>query len=252
MGLTSHPSEPLSNPETPAKGDVLEHLGEPLSAAFFIVSGGIQVTAVPWVLRRERALWWIGVALTVFFIELYVVSRIVPPRFSLEPEALESLGTLSKGIEVALLVALALFLGTRMVPARLRGALIQGPSLALLFMGAVASDITIGLEAYWGLLPMEVFLLAALLLMGLIICAALARLRRTGLLVGLTWSIAAMLIIGHGVYALNYASAALIIPLVLCLASAVILGAPPLIYSRGRSRGPAERAGKTSVLQVGP
>jgi len=74
---------------------VIEHLTEPLSAAFFIGSGAVQIGAIPLIRRRERLLWWVGVALTVFFIELYVITRIVPPPFSLEPEAVESLGTLS-------------------------------------------------------------------------------------------------------------------------------------------------------------
>ncbi len=53
---------------------VLEHLREAVSAAFFIVSGAVQVGAIPSsvVIRKlqEKLLWFVGVVLTVFFIEL--------------------------------------------------------------------------------------------------------------------------------------------------------------------------------------
>jgi hypothetical protein len=211
---------------------VLEHLGEPLSAIFFLVAGGVQVGAVPLVLRRERALWWVGVALTVFFIELYVITRIVPPPFSLEPESIESLGTLSKGTELALLVVLGVFFGSRMVPAKLKGALLHGPSLALLFLGVLASLITINLEAYWywWLLPVMVVVPSLFLLMGVAAYAGLAYYLRTGLLAGLTWSFVAMAIIVHGLYAVKYASAALAFPLILCVASGGLLLTSMLIY----------------------
>lgn len=215
---------------------VLEHLGEPLSATFFVVAGGVQVGAVPLVLRRERALWWVGVALTVFFIELYVITRIVPPPFSLEPESIESLGTLSKGTELALLVALGVFFGSRMVPARLKGALLHGPSLALLFLGVLASLITINLEAYWywWLLPVTVVVPSLFLLIGVATFAGLAHYLRTELLAGLTWSSAAMAIIVHGLYAVKYADAALAFPLILCVVSGGLLLASVLTY-RGRN-----------------
>ncbi len=214
---------------------VLEHLGEPLSVVFFIVAGGVQVAAVPLVLRRERALWWVGVALTVFFIELYLATRVVPPPFSLEPESLESLGALSKGIELAVLVTLGLFFGARMVPLRLKGALVHLPSLALLFLGVLASLITNDLEVYlyWWLLPMTVFVLSSFLLMGVAAYAGLAHYLRTGLLVGLTWSLASMVIIVHGLYAVNYARAALAFPLLLCIVSGGLLAASMISY-RGR------------------
>ncbi len=137
---------------------VLEHLGEPLYAAFFIVGGAVQVGAVLLVRRRERALWWLGVAFTVFFIELYVLVLVVPAPFSVEPESLTSLGTLSKGFELALLASLGIFYGPRMVPTRLRKAVVHGPSLALLFLGALASLITIDVERYWYWWPRLVFL----------------------------------------------------------------------------------------------
>ena len=108
---------------------VLEHLSEPLSAGFFVISGAIQVGAIPLARRREKLLWWVGVALTLVFIELYIITRIIPPPFSLEPESVESLGTFSKGVEIAILVALGLFFGSRMVPMRLRKAVVDAQPL---------------------------------------------------------------------------------------------------------------------------
>ena len=217
---------------------VLEHLGEPLSAVFFGVAGAIQVGIVPLVLRRERLLWWIGVALTVFFIELYVITRIIPPPFSLEPESVESLGTISKGVELALLMALGVFFGSRMVPARLKNALLHGPSLTLLFLGVVASLITINLEAYWYqlLLPGTAFVFTALLLISLIAFATFAYYLPTGLSVALTWSTAAMVIIVHSLYAVNYASTALTFPFSLCLVSGGLLVVSMLTYGGGNTK----------------
>ncbi len=225
---------------------VLEHLGEPLYAAFFIVGGAVQVGAVLLVRRHERALWWLGVALTVFFIELYVLVLVVPAPFSVEPESLTSLGTLSKGFELALLASLGIFYGPRMVPTRLRIAVVHGPSLALLFLGALASLITIDLERYWYWWPRLVFLpdtvlvvsvsntvfvFTLLLVTGLVAFATLAYYLRTGLLVGLTWSMAAMITILHGLYAVYYAGAALTFPLLLCIVSGVLLPASILKYN---------------------
>ncbi len=211
---------------------VTEHIGEPLSAIFFVFSGGIQVGAVPLVKRREKLLWWVGVALTVFFIELYILTRIVPPPFSLEPESLESLGTLSKAIEIGLLVALGLFFGSRMVPNRLRGALTHGPSLAFLFLGASVSLLTINLEVqwYWWVLSLTAFVLTAFLMIGLIAHAALAHYLKTGYLVGITWSFALMLMMVHVVYAVDYARASLAFPLLLCIVSGTLLTASVLPY----------------------
>lgn len=207
---------------------VVEHLGEPLSASFFIFAGGVQVVAVPLARGRERLLWWVGVALTLFFIELYVLTRIIPPPFSFEPESLESLGTLSKATEVGILAALGVFFGPRMVPMRLRSALVHRRSFALLFVGASASLTTFNLEVqwYWRFLPVTVFVLASFLIIGLVTYAALAYYLKTGLLAGLTWVFAVMLLTLHSLYVVNYALAALAFPVVLCIVSGILLAAP--------------------------
>lgn len=214
---------------------VVEHLGEPSSATFFILAGGVQVAAVPLARGRERLLWWVGVALTVFFVELYLLTRIVPPPLSLEPESLESLGTLSKAMELGVLVALGVFFGPRIVPMRLRGSVVHGPSLALLFIGASASLITINLEVqwYWWVLPVTGFVVTSFLIIGLIAYTALAYYLQTGLLAGMTWSFALMLITLHGLYAVNYARAALAFPLLLCIVSGSLLAASMFSY-KGR------------------
>ena len=211
---------------------VLEHLGEPPSVAFFLVAGGVQVGAVPLIRHRQRVIWGVGVALTLFLIELYIITRIVPPPFSFRPESVETLGVVSKGIEFAVLAALGVFFGPQIVPMRLRRSLVQGPSLALLFLGALASLITIDLEVYWywWLFSMMAFVVTGALLIGLIAHAALAYYLRTGFLVGLTWSFAAMIVIVHGIYAVNYASAALVFPLLLCIVSGGLLSGAALIY----------------------
>src|SRR5712692_3444790 len=213
---------------------VLEHLSEPLYATFFIIGGAVQVFgAVLLVRRHERALWWVGVALTVFFLELYVLVLIVPAPFSLEPESLESLGALSKIIESAILVALGVFFGPRMVPVRLKDALVHRPSLALLFLGVLASLITNDLEAYryWWLLSMTVFVVLSFLLIAVVAYACLAHYLRTGILVGLTWIFALMVVIGHGLSAVNYARAGLVFPLLLCAVSGGLLSASMLAYN---------------------
>ena len=96
----------------------------------------------------------------------------------------------------------------------------------------MASLITVNLEVYWywWLLSGMVFVLTAFLLIGLVAYASLAYFLRTGLLVGLTWSIAVMVIIVHGLYAVNYAGAALAFPLLLCVVSAGLLAASMFSY----------------------
>ncbi len=218
---------------------VIEHLTEPLSAAFFIGSGAVQVGAIPLVRRRERLLWWVGVALTVFFIELYLITRIVPPPFSLEPEAVESLGTLSKVVEVGILIALALFFGPRIVPAQLRIAVANVTSFTFLFLGVITSLIVNNFEVYWywWVFSGKAFLVTSFLLIGLVVYASLAHYLGKGLLVGLTWSFAAMVIILHGIYAVDYATAGLVFPLLLCILSGTLLAASIVSYQKGRAFG---------------
>jgi len=211
---------------------VLEHLSEPLSAGFFVISGAIQVGAIPLARRREKLLWWVGVALTLVFIELYIITRIIPPPFLLEPESVESLGTFSKGVEIALLAALGLFFRSRIIPMGLRRAVVHRPSIALLFLGVLASLITSNLESYqyWWVVSTRAFVLNDFLLIGLIAFAGLAYYLRTWILVGMTWSFAAMVIIVHVIFAISYASDALVFPILLCIISAGLLSASMFTY----------------------
>ncbi len=57
-----------------------------------------------------------------------------------------------------------------------------------------------------------VFVFTLLLVIGLVAFATLAYYLRTGLLVGMTWNMTAMVTILHGLYAVHYSSAALIFP----------------------------------------
>ena len=95
---------------------ILEHLGEPASALFFLATGAVQVAAVPLALRGERILWWVGVALTAFLVVLFAVTRLVPTPFALVLEPAEPLGLLSKGLEAGILGAMGAFFGRRIIP----------------------------------------------------------------------------------------------------------------------------------------
>ncbi len=229
---------------------VLEHIGEPAYATFFVATGAIQVLTVPFLLRRPKALWWIGVALTIFLVDLYALSVTAPAPLALGPESLSLLGNISKGLELALLVSLAAFFGPGFVPMVLRDAVARGRPFALLLAGATASDLTITLEASWGLLPTTSFLLAALLLAALVGSATLAHLRPTGVLVGTAWSTAMLLVLGHVVYAMYFARISLMPSVALCLASAAILGAPVLlsIVEVRRTSRPGQPLGEHPVL----
>ncbi len=212
---------------------ILEHLGEGPTAAFFLATGSVQIVATPLARRREALLWWIGVAFTGFLIALYAVTRFAPPPLGLEPEPVDSLGVLAIVAEGGTLVGLGLYLRGRMVSARLSNALLRGPPLAILLAAALATDAVIGVEAIWGFLSLSAFLLLALLLIALIVSAALAHVRRTKPLVGLTWAVAVTLIALSLVQAWYFALASLTIPVVLCLTSASMLVAPLLFPIRG-------------------
>jgi len=75
-----------------------------------------------------------------------------------------------------------------------------------------------------------VFVFTLLLVIGLVAFATLAYYLRTGLLVGMTLNMTAMVTILHGLYAVHYSSAALIFPLLLCIVSGVLLPASMLAY----------------------
>lgn len=99
---------------------VSEHAGSAPNVAFFLVTGVVQVFAVPFVARRKKALWWVGVAFTVFLIALYAVTRVVPTPLEPRPESIQTLGLLSKAVGAGLLIALAVYFGREIVPNRLR------------------------------------------------------------------------------------------------------------------------------------
>jgi len=94
----------------------LAHVGAEATIAFFLAIGAIQVFAVPLAFRRENVLWWTGVALTVFLIALFAVTRFVAPPFATEPEPIEALGLLSKALEIGILTAMGVYFGRRIVP----------------------------------------------------------------------------------------------------------------------------------------
>lgn len=211
---------------------VSEHLTEPLSAIFFVFTGAIQVGAVPFLRQRDRLLWWVGVPLTIFFLELYIITRIVPPPFSVEPESVESLGTLSKAVELGLLAALGIYFGRSLVPTRLKSALTNVRPLAILLLGTALSLVVVNLELewYWWIFPARMFLLTSIIMIALVAHATLAHYLRTSFLVAMTWSLVMMLLILHGIYALDYARYDLFFPLGLCLVTGTLLAASVLSF----------------------
>ncbi len=214
---------------------ILEHLGAPLTAVFFLATGAAQIAVTPLAIRRQALLWWIGVAFTAFLIALYAASRFAPPPLGLESEPVESLDLWAIGAEGGALVALGLYFRGRMVSTRLTNTVVHGPPFAILLVATLAIDAIIGVEASWGLLPFTAFLLAALLLLALIVSAALAHVRRSWPAVGLTWALAVTLIGLNISQASYFASASLTVPVVLCLTSALLLGAP-LLFPTGSRR----------------
>ena len=213
---------------------ILDHLGEPPSAAFFAVAGAVQVLAIPIVLRRERALWWVGVVLTVFFIELFFVARFVPPPFAVEPESFEGTGLLSKGAEFGILAALALYFRADFVPSRLRLPFRSRAFAGVLLTGAVVTDAVAGMEALWGLLPLEVFALAILLLLAFVLAVVAAHVRPGGSTAAIAWLGASTLALGHALYAWYFAALSLVLPLLLCVVGVAILGAPIVLAPLAR------------------
>ena len=214
---------------------ILEHLAEPLSAAFFAVAGGLQVLAIPILLRRERALWWVGVLLTVFFIELFFVARFVPPPFAVEPESFEGTGLLSKAAELALLAALAVYFRADFVPSRLRVPFRKRAFVGALLAGAVVTDAVAGLEAFWGLLPFQVFALAVLLLLVFVIASVATYMQPRGSTAAIAWLGASTLALGHVLFAWYFVTVSLVLPLLLCIVGVATIGAPIVLAPLGRA-----------------
>ena len=99
----------------------------------------------------------------------------------------------------------------------------------------IASLVVTNFEVYryWWVLSESAFLVTSLLLAALVIYASLAHYLRAGLLVGLTWSFATMLIILHSIYAVNYAEAGLVLPLLLCILTGSLLATSMLLGKGG-------------------
>ena len=207
---------------------ILEHLVEPPSAAFFAIAGAAQIFAIPLALRGGRVLWWVGVALTVFFFELFLVTRFVPPPFALAPEPLEALGVLSKASELGLLAAMAGYFGADLVPSSLRRSL-QGRSVAhALLAGAVVTIGVAGAETSWGLLPQTNFVLTVTVLIPFVLAVVASHCRPSTGMASLVWIGAFTLVLGHILYAAFYATRSLPMPLVLCAIGSAVLGATGL------------------------
>lgn len=210
---------------------ILEHIGEAPSMWFFAVSGAVQVFTIPFALRRERVAWWVGVALSVFFLVFYAATRIVPQPFSVEPEGVEGLGLLSKAAELGILGGMAGYFGTRIVPAILRRPLQNRRLVELLFAGAVLTSAIAGVEALWRLLPISVFLMAAALSLVFILSLAVAHRRESTLAAATAWILAFSLVLGHLLYAAYYAGLGLFAPLSICILGVASLAAPALVAS---------------------
>ncbi len=210
---------------------ILEHVGEAPSMWFFAVSGAVQIFAIPVALRWERATWWSGVALSVFFLLLYAATRIVPAPFSVEPEGVEGLGLLSKAAELGILGGMAGFFGTRIAPGILRRPLRNRGVVELLSAGAVLSAVVGGVEVLWGVLPIPVFLVAAALLLIFIASLAVAHRRESTIAAATAWIFGFSVLLGHMLYAAYYLRVGLIEPLALCVLGAASLSAPVLVAS---------------------
>ena len=211
---------------------VSEHLAELPSAWFFVATGAVQIFLIPMALRHRRVLWWVGIPFTVFLLDLYAVTRIVPPPFATEPESTaELLGLLSKVAEFGLVGALALIFGWSILPSSLANPFRRGAPLATTYAAAFAAGLSFGIEATWGFVPTSVFLIMSLLLGGFVGSAALADLRKSRIAGGVAWSLVAILVLGHLFLASYYgallpAGPFLLTPLLLCLAEGGLLGAP--------------------------
>lgn len=220
---------------------VSEHLAELPSATFFVITGAVQISAAPLVWRRERALWFVGAFFTVFLIELYLATRFVPAPFATEPESFEFLGSMSKVVEFAILGALVPVFGRGIVPRRLSDPLIRNPPVILLLAGTVATEVTVGIEAIWDLLSIAVFWITSILLVAFIGSLLLAYRRESRIWSGVAWSLAALLVLGHVLYAVYYGTLALVAPVVFCVMSGALLAAPLIRYAGdglwGRIRG---------------
>ena len=207
---------------------ILEHVGEAPSLWFFAVSGAVQIFAVPFALRWKRVAWWSGVALSVFFLVSYALVLIVPEPLSVEPESVTGLGLLSKAAELGILVGMAGYFGTRIVPGILRRPFQNRGVVELLLAGAVLTAVIAGVEAFWSLLPIPVFLLTAVVLIAFIPSLAVAHRRESTTAAATAWVLMFSVVLGHMLYAAYYLRLGLVEPLSLCILGAVSLSAPVL------------------------
>ncbi len=210
---------------------ILEHVGAVPFMWFFAVSGAVQIFAIPFALRWERVAWWSGVALSVFFVVLYGAVLIVPEPLGVEPEGVTVLGLLSKAAELGVLVGMAGYFGTRIVPAILRRLLQNRRLVELLLVGSVLTAAIAGVEALWNLLSIPVFMMTAVLLVAFILSLAVAHRRESTPAAATAWVLAFSLGLGHLLYAAYYSLLGLVAPLSLCIVGAASIAAPALVAS---------------------
>ncbi len=210
---------------------ILEHVGAQPFMWFFAVSGAVQIFAIPFALRWGRVAWWSGVALSILFLVLYASVLIVPEPLGVEPEQVTGLGLLSKAAELGILVAMAGYFGTRILPSILRRPLQNRVVVDLLLAGAVLTAAIAGVESIWGLLLIPVFFLATALLLLFILSLAVGYRRESTLAAATAWVLAFSLVLGHLLYAAYFAWLGLFGPLSLCIVGAASLAAPALAAS---------------------
>ena len=227
---------------------ILEHVGAVPSVWFFAASGAVQIFAIPFALRWQRVAWWAGVALSVFFLVLYASVLIVPEPLSVEPEGVTGLGLLSKAAELGILGGMAGYFGSRIVPGILRRVLHNRLVVELLLGGAVLTAMIVGVEAFWRLLPIPVFQLAAVILIVFILSLAVAHRRENTLAVVMAWVLGFSVVLGHLLYAAYYLTLGLVEPLSLCVLGAASLAAPAAASIALR---PPRRAARGAELPSG-
>ncbi len=210
---------------------ILEHVGAVPFMWFFAASGAVQIFAIPFALRWERVAWWSGVALSVFFLVLFALVLIVPEPLSVEPEGVTGLGLLSKAAELGILGGMVGYFGKRIVPGILPRALHNRVVVELLLSGAVLTAAIAGVEAFWSLLPIPVFLLAAVVLIVFIVALLVAHRRESTLAAATAWVLMFSVVLGHLLYAAYYFTVGLIEPFSLCILGAASLSTPVLAAS---------------------
>lgn len=203
---------------------VLDHVGAPFNAAFFLVVGFAQVLGVFAAAKRDKVLWWIGVPLSIFLVAAYVARPILPPPFEAEANLIEPFGLLSKGLEVLVLLALVAYFGRAIVPARARTWFARIPTQTAFTAGLVAAIAALAVDSTFRFAP-PAFLVAFALLAALGIALALgARYFEKLDLRRLTWLAVGALFVGHLAFLAYHASGPDVVPLFACVPATSVLG----------------------------